>query len=426
MHHARTTLAALAALAALTSAALPSSASAQGACDSQALDPLGEARRARSILDARERFERRHLLEQRQVRQGTVLDDPEDPPFFQTYGEWIGDVSEISGYTICNGGVPEPAGLAGGWNGFAVGTRMYGGADLSLRLFFLSGGDSLSPDSFTPTDGAIVSADAQGRGHDIWGVTLGWSDWVRLTVGSTQDAITRFDVTGSGDSITTGSSSVSLTGTDRLYLGFGVPELFANFDLIYDADADTPVTYTFLGLDDFPLFFLDPNFSVTAGAGYAAFEDQTISELGFSYGFFDNALRPGVEVAFEFNDPRLRSMRARLDAQLFGNLEIPKGLLVDEDDPSGTDLADFLPSITGGVGVRAEASIFNSRYVFDRTGLSLLRGYSVSGWGQLTVRPFTFGVEVYSAVNHADTLTRLADAANRSQLGTRLHIRLGW
>ena len=404
----------------------PVSALAQSRCADQALDPLGAARRARSIFSARDHFERLHHSEQTLVRANNVAFSDGDAPTAQGFGVWVSNVSELSGYAICRAGMDiGDAGLAGGWNGFAVGTRVVASdnLDFTLKLSSVSAGDSLTPDD---PDLATLAGEVGGRGHSVWGFTLGWRDRAHLTVGSTRDAVTSFDVSSSGDTLSLDSSVSSGVGPRSLYVGLGVPALSTTLDLVYDVVAASPLTYTFVGVTELPLWFFDEQLAVTAGAGWIAFEEQMISKVGVSYGFFNGVVRPGAMASVEFNDPRLRSARATLDIGLTRTLAIPKGFLVDEAQPDGFDLGTIIRWATLGAGVRGAASIYNSRYVLDQTGLERLPGYSVTGWGQLSVRMLTVGVDVYSAINSPQTLVRLADAANRRETGGRLHLRLGW
>lgn len=410
------------------------SAVAQDACGgrgAEALDVLAVSRRARSVLQTRGRFDAEHTIEQAVIRGAQARHAGEGGrlPRRTYYFEWMGETSELSGYELCTSdGQLKAAGLAGGWNGFALGVRDWE-ADWSARIFLVYTGDSISPDDFRAdpnAEGPQFSDEILGTGQAFYGLTAQYTEWAALTLGVTQESRTLFDIR-TQDGQTTSDSSLDLvegSGNRRLYLGVGVPKLFANVDLIVDPGAKG-LAYSFFGVRDLPMFFVDMDWSATAGVGNYTFEDQFLSELGTRYALFGGKLTPAVDLAFEWRSPRLRSARARLDAALAGDWKMPRGFLTDNKNPR-IDLADLITWFGAGVGAYGEVSVYNSAYLEDVTGRSMARGWLAGGWGMLSSRVMTLRMDVFGGVNRVETLTRLADAVDRREFGLKVHLRFGW
>lgn len=408
-------------------------ASAQD-CASLAQETLGAARRARSILDSRRDFDRRHALEQDLVYDAAAQFE-EEPPRFQLYGEWVSEISEITGYGLCSGELTVSAGLAGGWNGFAIGGRDLE-SQLALRLFYLSGGDALSPDDFRPVGepgspewrAAIESSGAFGTGQEMYGVSFAWTQWVSLTLALTRDANTFFDIseeqTDDGVQVSATARTTPIEGApSSLYVGLGHPPTRTTLDVLFDPGS-AGLSYTFFGVRGLPAFFLDPRLFLTAGGGYIDFEGQPLAELGAAYALFDGLVLPSVDTAFEFNSPRLRYARARVDVNWFQRMRIPEGVFVDDDN--GSDLATLVPWFGLGLSAFGSANVFNSGYMERVTGEGMALGWRAGGALRLFIRMFTVDVELYQAMNDVETLTRLADARDRGEGGVKLQFRVGW
>jgi hypothetical protein len=383
-------------------------------CQSEALDALARARRARSFQFDFANY--RHDLDARFDRLYQWLDEGGDDVEWSTQFTWLGDNYKFSDYTLCSQQGEKTAQLNGGWNGFALETRNREW-DVHLRLMVFDAGDGVSPDDLPRDENGdvVFDSDAVGYGQLFYGVGLQITDWFGVTIGGVSDT-ERLQHIGTttnaeGDINSTTTIQSNAVGESGWYLSASIPRWRLSTDLIFGAAERLDVGV--LQASAIPIPGVD-SVQALAGGGYLGYEDTGVGYLGARYRPLD-FLEASLEASFEPVRVRRVSARTEIDWShpFFPELEFY---------PGRTD--KFLLGVEAGAFV--VTSLFNSAYLEAQTGRTNVPG--VIGGASLGVitRPMGFNLELYAGVNPAGYLTRIVDVIDKPLFGTRLMVRAGW
>jgi hypothetical protein len=398
----------------LTSALLTPAESNAQECQSEALDALARARRARSFQFDFARY--RRDLDTRFDRLYQWLDDGGDEVEWSTQFTWLGDNYKFSDYTLCSQQGEKTAQLNGGWNGFALETRNRDW-DVHLRFLLFEAGDGVSPDD-VPRDAngdVIFEDDAVGYGQLFYGVNFQITDWFGATVGAVSDAQRRQHIgtttTDEGDVKSTTTIQSNAVGEAGWYLSASIPRWKLSTDFIFGAAESIDVGM--LRAAAIPIPGVE-KVEALAGGGYLGYEDTAVGYVGARY-------RPVwfVETTLEasFEPVRMRSLEGRAEVDwshpFYPEIELFPG-----------EATKFL--LGAETGVFVEASLFNSAYLEERTGRTNLPGIVAGASLGAVSRPLGVNLEVYGGVNPAGYLSKIVDVVDKPLFGTRLMVRAGW
>jgi hypothetical protein len=246
------------------------------------------------------------------------------------------------------------------------------------------------------------------------GARLQVTEWAAMTTGVVRDATLTSTASYDGARIPIASLPPATVGPappPRLFLSAEIPRYRLVSSLLADLERGRIDTAS-LGVHDLALPIY--GWRTTARAYYLEDEEQIVTRVSL-----DRLLRYlEVDTAIEYLPLRLRhlALRAELSAE-----DIFVGEFDDEE------LAAQGPGIVYlGGGIYAEGSVFNSRILEERTGLSWVRGARAGAHVSATTRTISLSFRLSYGVNSPWLLGRIPEAVGRSDLAINVLARVGW